>query len=133
MNRNAIRLLVILATISILGISIIQVYWFKQAFNFEKDRFTRDITASLHNVANRFFELNKAALPANNPIKQLSNGYYVVMINNEIDANLLEYLLRTEFEKRNINTDFEYGIYDCTSDEMVYGNYVSFSNKDEPQ
>ena len=132
MNRNTIRLVIVLAVISIIGISIIQVYWFKQAFDLEEDQFNRDVTSSLHNVANSFFEINKSAPPDNNPIRQLSSGYYVVMINNKIDANLLEYLLRTEFEKRNITIDFEYGIYDCTSDEMVYGNYVSLSNANNP-
>ena len=120
-----------LAIVAIAGISIIQVYWFRQAFNAESDQFNREITTALHSVANRFFELNKAAIPASNPIERMSSGYYVVMINNEIDANLLENLLIEEFAKRDVELDFEYGIYDCTDDEMVYGNYVSISNTEE--
>jgi len=131
MSRNQLRALVILAIISIAGIVVTQVYWFKRAFNTEEDQFNREVNTALYNVANQFFETNKAAIPANNPIKQLSTNYYVVMINNEIDANLLEYLLTTEFEKRNIEADFEYGIYDCTSDKMVYGSYVSMNESDE--
>jgi two-component system phosphate regulon sensor histidine kinase PhoR len=42
-----------------------------------------------------------------------------------IDANVLEIYLKTEFALRNINIDYEYGIYDCSTDRMVYGNYVS--------
>lgn len=128
MSRNTIRALVILATISIVGIIVTQVYWFKRAFDAEEQQFDKEVNTALFNVANRFFEINKDAIPATNPIKQLSTNYYVVMINNEIDANLLEYLLTNEFEKRNISADFEYGIYDCTSDKMVYGNYISMNN-----
>ena len=113
---------------AIAGISLIQIYWFRQAFNTEADQFNREVTSALHQVANRFFELNKAAIPSSNPIRQMSSSYYVVMINNEIDANLLEYLLREEFEKRDIIMDFEYGIYDCTDDKMVYGSYIVVSN-----
>ncbi len=132
MKRNTIRALIILATVSILGIVAVQVYWFNQAFDTEEERFNRDVNTALFNVANQFVEISETAVPANNPIKQLSTNYYVVMINNEIDANLLEYLLTTEFEKRNITADFEYGIYDCANDEMVYGNYVSYSkNRDD--
>jgi len=127
MSRNQLRALVVLALLSIAGIVITQVYWFKRAFNTEEEQFNREVNTALYNVANQFFEINKAAIPANNPIKQLSTNYYVVMINTEIDANLLEYLLTTEFEKRNIEADFEYGIYDCTSDKMVYGSYVSMN------
>ncbi|WP_040497089.1 sensor histidine kinase [Fulvivirga imtechensis] len=129
MKRSTIRLLVVLATLSVIGISITQVYWFKQAFNTEADRFNRDVSTALFNVANQFFEISNTAIPANNPIRQLSTNYYVVMINNEIDANLLEYLLKTEFEKRNLIADFEYGIYDCNNEKMVYGSYVAMNNK----
>ncbi len=133
MKRKSILALVILAVISILGVVAVQVYWFNKAFNTEEDLFNRDVNSALYNVANQFFEINEAAAPNVNPIKQLSTNYYVVMINNEIDANLLEYLLKTEFEKRNITVDFEYGIYDCTNDKMVYGNYISFNSKAEAE
>ncbi|MDH5400071.1 MAG: HAMP domain-containing histidine kinase [Cyclobacteriaceae bacterium] len=131
MKRNTFRLVIVLASLCTVGISIMQVYWFRRAFDLEEDQFNREVTASLHNVANRFFEINKAAIPAGNPIKQISTSYYAVMVNNEIDANLLEFLLIDEFEKRNLQLDFEYGIYDCTNDEMVYGNYVSLTNQRE--
>jgi len=132
MKRNTILFIVVLAVLSIVGITVTQVYWFSRAFDTEQDQFNRDVKVALFNVANQFFEINKAAIPANNPIKQLSTNYYVVMINNEIDANLLEYLLKAEFEKRNVIADFEYGIYDCTSERMVYGNYVSFDHDKNP-
>lgn len=131
MSRNTIRVLVILALVSIGGIIVTQVYWFRRAFDAEAQQFNRDINTALFNVASQFFEINKAAIPSNNPIKQLSTNYYVVMINNEIDANLLEFLLTSEFEKRNISADFEYGIYDCTNDKMVYGSYVSMNSAEQ--
>jgi two-component system, OmpR family, phosphate regulon sensor histidine kinase PhoR len=130
MKRKSILALVIMAAISILGIVAVQVYWFNKAFDTEEELFNRDVNTALFNVASKFFEINEAAVPTNNPIKQLSTNYYVVMINNEIDANMLEFLLKTELEKRNVTADFEYGIYDCTNDKMVYGNYVSFDQKD---
>ncbi|HNP18424.1 MAG TPA: HAMP domain-containing sensor histidine kinase [Fulvivirga sp.] len=126
MKRKSILALVIMAAISILGIVAVQVYWFKKAFNTEEDLFNREVNTALYNVANKLFELNETVLPTTNPIKQLSTNYYVVMINSEIDANMLEFLLKSEFEKRNVTADFEYGIYDCNNDKMVYGNYISF-------
>lgn len=127
MRRNAIRALILLATISIIGIAAVQVYWFNKAFDTEEELFNREVNTALFNVATQFFELSETAIPSTNPIKQLSTNYYVVMINNEVDAHLLEVLLKSEFEKRSITADFEYGIYDCANDKMVYGNYVSFN------
>lgn len=131
MKSRGIRVVVILAAVSIIGIVVTQYYWFTKAFNVEEEQFNREVNTALYNVAHRFFEINQSAGPTENPIRQLSTNYYVVMINNEIDANLLEYLLKSEFEKRKIEADFEYGIYDCTSDKMVYGNYVSLDNKEK--
>lgn len=118
-----------LATISILGISITQIYWVKRAFGLKEAEFDRQVNTALFNVAAQIFSLNNTPSPANNPVKQISTNYYVVMVNGEIDASLLEFLLRSEFEKRNIQDDFEYGIYDCTHEKMVYGNYVKLSDK----
>ena len=133
MNRNTIRFLVVLAVLSIAGIVVTQVYWFKRAFDTEADQFNRDVSTSLYNVATRFFEISNTAVPSSNPIRQLSTNYYVVTINNEIDANLLENLLKAEFEKRGVNADFEYGIYDCSSDKMVYGSYVAMNESGSAQ
>lgn len=129
MKSSTIRLIVVLATISILGISVTQVYWVKRAFGLKEAEFDRQVNTALINVATQIFSLNNTPSPANNPVKQISTNYYVVMVNSEIDASLLEFLLRSEFERRNIQADFEYGIYDCTHEKMVYGNYVKLSDK----
>ena len=129
MKSSTIRFIVVLATISILGISITQIYWVKRAFGLKEAEFDRQVNTALFNVASQIFSLNNTPSPANNPVKQVSTNYYVVMVNSDIDANLLEFLLRSEFEKRNIQADFEYGIYDCTHEKMVYGNYVKLSDK----
>lgn len=124
MKSSTIRFVVILATLSILGISIIQLYWVKRAFNLKEAEFERSVNTALYNVAHQIFEISNTPSPTNNPVKQLSTNYFVVIVNSDIDASTLEFLLRTEFERRNIQADFEYGIYDCTSEKLVYGNYI---------
>ncbi|MEO1049631.1 MAG: HAMP domain-containing sensor histidine kinase [Bacteroidota bacterium] len=127
MKRSTFRLIIVLATLSIIGITITQIYWVRRAFGMRENQFDRDVNVALFNVANKFFELKHTPVPFNNPVKQLSSNYYVVMVNDEIDANLLEFLLKSEFEKKSIDFDFEYGIYNCESDQMVYGNYVALT------
>jgi two-component system phosphate regulon sensor histidine kinase PhoR len=125
MKSSTIRLIVVLATLCIVGITITQVYWVKRAFDLKEAEFERQVNTALINVAQQIFSFSDTPAPANNPVKQLSTNYFVVMVNSEIDASLLEFLLRTEFEKRSVKADFEYGIYDCSHEKMVYGNYVS--------
>ncbi len=131
MKRSSIRFVVILAALSIIGITITQIYWVRRAFDLKEAEFERTVQTALYNVAHQIFEINKTPSPANNPVKQLSTNYFVVMVNGEIDASLLEFLLTNEFEKRSIDADFEYGVYDCSSERMVYGNYVPLKTAKE--
>ncbi|MCI0751875.1 MAG: HAMP domain-containing histidine kinase, partial [Flammeovirgaceae bacterium] len=131
MSNATIRTIVILALISILGIIITQVYWVRRAFDLKDTEFNQSVNTALFNVAQQLYEINKTPSPANNPVIQLSTNYFVVMVNSEIDIKMLEFLLRTEFEKRRVKADFEYGVYDCTSEKMVYGKRVSFSPIDQ--
>ena len=126
MKSSSIRFIVILAALSITGIVITQWYWVRRAFDLKEAEFVRTVNAALFNVANQIFEINKTPSPAVNPVKQLSTNYFVVQVNGDIDAGLLEVLLRSEFEKRNIAADFEYGVYDCSSEKMTYGDYIPF-------
>jgi two-component system phosphate regulon sensor histidine kinase PhoR len=130
-KNSTIRFIVILAALSIVGITITQIYWIRRAFDLKEDEFERSVNTALYNVAHQIFDINKTPAPANNPVKQLSTNYFVVMVNNEIDAGLLEFLLRNEFERRGIIADFEYGVYDCSSERMVYGNYVPLKTAKE--
>lgn len=128
-KNSTIRLIVILATLCITGITITQLYWVRRAFDLKEAEFERTVTAALYNVAQQIYDINDTPPPSNNPVKQLSTNYFVVMVNNELNARLLEFLLCTEFEKRNIMVDFEYGIYDCTHEKIIYGNYVPLKSK----
>ena len=128
-KTSTIRFIVVLATLSIVGISITQVYWVKRAFDLKEDEFKRNVNTALLNVAQQIYSFaDHGPAPTHNPVKQLSTNYFVVMVNSQIDASLLEFMLRTEFDKRKIQADFEYGIYDCANEKMMYGNYVQVND-----
>lgn len=128
-SRTTLRIVIVLAALSIVGITVTQIYWVRRAFDLRENQFHRDVNTALRNVATQIFDINRTPSPTNNPVTQLSTNYFAVMINGPIDAGLLEFLLVTEFEKRNIKHDFEYGIYDCSDRCMLYGDYISLSDK----
>lgn len=134
MKNRAIRNIAVLGSVAIAGIISVQIYWISQALNLQQDKFQEDVFISLKKVAENISEYNQMDFPVENPVKQISSDYYIVNIREAIDANILELYLRKEFIKRNIQTDYEYAIYDCSSEKMVYGEYVSFEdNKNEIQ
>jgi two-component system phosphate regulon sensor histidine kinase PhoR len=130
-KSSSIRFIVILATLCIAGITITQLYWVRRAFDLKEAEFERTVNAALFTVANQIFTINNTPSPAMNPVRQVSTNYFIVMVNGEVDASLLEFLLKSEFEKRNIKVDFEYGVYDCSSEKMRYGDYVSLQTTKE--
>ncbi len=131
MKNSSIRLIVILAILCIVGITITQLYWLRRAFDLKESEFQRTVNSALFNVANQIYDINDMPSPAMNPVKQVSTNYFIVMVNGDVDASLLEFLLRSEFEKRSIQVDFEYGVYDCSSEKMKYGDYIPLQTNKE--
>lgn len=125
MKRITLRYILILAICSLAGIVIIQIYWFSKAFDLREKQFKQTVSIALRNVADQLLIYNNRPVPQINPVEQLSSNYYVVMVNAEIQANLLETMLINEFKLRGLNLNFDYGIYDCVNAKMVFGNFVN--------
>jgi two-component system, OmpR family, phosphate regulon sensor histidine kinase PhoR len=115
--------------IAIIGILIAQLLWTKEAFTLEQKKLSQKTHIALLEVVKKLHEGTNHELPAQNPVQKISNDYYIVNIDNDFEPDILEFYLKTEFKKMNITTDFEYAMYNCQSDEMVYGNYISLSDK----
>ncbi len=111
--------------LSIGGITIIQVYWVRKAFDLKENQFNRDVNSALRAVATQLYTINKNAISENNPVVQISSNYFTVNINTPIDNNLLGFLIKNEFKKKNITDEYEYATYDCMEQCMVGGNYFS--------
>lgn len=131
MKNSTIRLVVSLGAIAVAGILLIQVYWFQKNYNRVEDDFHQTVSIALLNVAKKMAGYTGNILPSNGLIKRVSSNYYVVSFNDVIDASLLEYYLLEEFGNLSLNTSFEYAIYDCSNDEMVYGNYCDVENPEK--
>ncbi len=116
----------ILGALATMGILAIQTYWVLQTWDIKEKEFHQTVYIALQNVALDLAEVNGSTLPYENLINQRTSNYYVVNINDEIDANLLLHFLKQEFQSLALETSFDYGIYDCSSDKMVYGDYISF-------
>lgn len=122
--RSTLRIVIILAVISIAGITVTQIYWVRRAFDIRENQFYRDVNTALNTVARSLYNINKVPLPASNPVEQVSSNYFIVHVNGPVDAGVLEFLLVNEFKNRNVTTGFEYGVYDCAEKCMVGGNYI---------
>jgi two-component system phosphate regulon sensor histidine kinase PhoR len=129
MTNSSIRKLLILGALLISAIIFMQGYWTWKNWQLKDIAFNQQVHIALRKVATKLAAYNQTKLPKQNLIQRLSSNYYAVNINDEIDANILEDFLIRSFEEQSLNTDFEYAVYDCTSDEMVYGNYCDIGER----
>lgn len=132
MRQKQIRFVVLLGAFAIIGIISIQVYFLQNIWNIKEKQFVQSVMIGLRNVAEQMSKFNQTALPLASTVRQLSSNYFVVDINSEIDANILEFYLKAEFDKLNLQTDFEYAIYNCQTDKMEYGNYLTKNGTAKP-
>jgi len=128
MKRNAIRLVILLGAISIIGIVVTQVFWVKRAFDLRETEFNHNVNIALKNVVESLCQHNGIDAPTANVVEQMSSNYFIVMVNNMISPEVLQYFLKAELGKRTVNFNFEYGIYDCSDQKMVFGDYVAMKN-----
>jgi two-component system phosphate regulon sensor histidine kinase PhoR len=129
LKTKNLNIIIVLGLVATIGILIAQLLWTKEAFNLEEKKFSQRTHIALLEVVKKLYQGTNSELPIQNPIKKIANDYYIVNVENDFQPDILEHYLKSEFTKFNINTDFEYAMYNCQSDEMVYGNYVSFGDK----
>ncbi|MEQ8905065.1 HAMP domain-containing sensor histidine kinase [Ekhidna sp.] len=125
MKNAHIRVLIILAVLTLLGIVGTQVFWLNRAIEQQDQVFNYNVQVALRNVVESLCEANGKDFPTVNPVEQVSGNYFIVRTNDRIDLANLEYLISAEIKKRSISQDFEYGVYDCANDKMVYAENVN--------
>lgn len=150
MNRTTIRTVIILGTIALIGIIASQLYFINSAENIHEqelelhrkelarqnqqqklleDEFNDRVKVALSNVAQEILTIYNDPAEIYKAVEQLSSNYFMVRINDTLHPGLLEQLLRRELDQNSISEPFQYGIYDCFNDSIVYGNYVNIQSE----
>jgi two-component system phosphate regulon sensor histidine kinase PhoR len=89
--------------------------------------FSEKTHAALHDVLADIAVRKGETINDFDAVRQERTNYYVVDINDELHPFYLQNLLNEKFYKYNVNQDFQYGIYDCFSDSIVYGNLIRYN------
>lgn len=141
MKRYSIQAVIGVGILLLTGIIGIQYYWIhisniqhKEEYRLQQKQdsinnkqFNDRVNISLKNVAQEITHLTNDTTDLYGAVQQLSSNYFTVNINDTLHPYYLQQLLIREFEKRNIKENFQYGIYDCFSDSIVYGNFIEFT------
>lgn len=148
MSRRSINAVFLLGIISVISILLIQYIWIrsteelavknieiqesKQAIQLREDslnmvHFTEQTHIALRNVLQSLTQMNNDSSDLYGAVNQIRTNYFYVDINEELNPYHLETLLKREFYDQNIHQNFQYGIYDCYTDSIVFGNLIRYS------
>jgi two-component system phosphate regulon sensor histidine kinase PhoR len=143
MNRKNINAVVILGIISLASILVVQMVWMRKTLAMQQTniaiqqkedslnlkQFTEQAHIALRNVLEEISTQKADSSDLYGAVKQIRSNYFTVDINEELHPFYLETLLKREFYDQNIHQDFQYGIYDCFSDSIVFGNLIKFTKE----
>ncbi|MFP5470443.1 MAG: sensor histidine kinase [Bacteroidia bacterium] len=144
MNRATIQWVIVASIVALLGVVVNQFFWVKknvevqrnlidiqkQNLQIEEEKFDSKVSLALINVRDNLVSLNKGASEIYlDPVKQINPAYYVVSFYEPVNPSLLEPLLIKEFESQDIIEPFEYGVYDCFTDSIIFDKFVDLGKK----
>lgn len=143
MNRKNINAVVILGIISLASILVVQMVWMRRTVAIQQTniaiqekedslnlkQFAEQTHIALRNVLEEISTQRADSSDLYGAVSQIRTNYFTVDISEELHPFYLETLLKREFYDQNIHQDFQYGIYDCFSDSIVFGNLIKFTEK----
>lgn len=141
MNRRTINAVILLGVLSVLSILIVQVGWIRRTTSIQENtiaiqeredslnliHFTEQTHIALRNVLEAISTVKADSSDLYGAVRQVETNYFVVDINEELNPYQLETWLKREFYNQNVHHNFQYGIYDCFTDSIVFGNLISYT------
>lgn len=132
MSRKKIRMIVVLATLSLAGLLAVQLTWLNKAYTLEEKEFNLSVNVALSTIAKKILADSGTTVSAP-PVKQLSSSFFLAQLHAPIQAEELDTLLKKEFAKRRLNVAYEYGILNAEDDTLVFGNYIPATYRKKPE
>lgn len=129
MTRNTIRLVIVLATLIFIGLVSTQIVWVKKAYTITEEQLNHEIEVALTKVVEEIRMHGGDSSFIVDPIKEVSPNFYRVQISEQLQPYYLESVLKREFLNSELNYDFQYSIYNCFNDSVIFSKTVA--NEDD--
>jgi two-component system phosphate regulon sensor histidine kinase PhoR len=132
MKLSRFNIVIIIGFLAIVGVIIMQLFLINNAHKLAKKDTEDKIFFALQEVLEKLYKDNLTGLLVSNQVEKLSGNYFTVNVNYEFENTILEHYLISEFQKNNLDVDFEYAVYNCSSDKMAFSNHINSNGKKEP-
>ncbi len=132
MKLSRFNIVIIIGFLAIVGVIIMQLFIINNAHKLAKKDTEDKIFFALQDVLEKLYKDNLTGLLVSNQVEKVSGKYFTVNVNYEFENTILEHYLISEFQKNNLDVDFEYAVYNCSSDKMAFSNHINSNGKKEP-
>jgi len=131
MNKRTIIFIIFLASISLLGIAVTQLFWVRNALNLKEEQINHRVRIALKGVENELLEYSKdttlikhnnKSCPSDSSAKSDLNATY-------INPHYLDSLIRDEFMNLNLHIDYKYGVYHNSDKKFVMGDFKGYTEE----
>jgi two-component system phosphate regulon sensor histidine kinase PhoR len=119
-NKRVFRVLISLGISCLVGLLVIQVYWFASAYSMQEKRLSERITLALRDVANQVGDLHNDFIPTT--VQQLSTNSFQMSYFSGVMYETLDSLMRVTFAAHNLSIPFQLVAYDDRHD-IMFGNF----------
>ncbi|MES2732255.1 MAG: HAMP domain-containing sensor histidine kinase [Bacteroidota bacterium] len=123
MKRKQLQLVVALATLALVGLVGIQVFWFSKAFSIEARQFNEKANVVLRTVAHQLLLSQHDSTSAIQPITQTSSNSFFVRLTTSFDYATADSLLKGQLAAQNLPLAYQLAVYDTLTTQLSLGNY----------
>ncbi|QIA07310.1 sensor histidine kinase [Draconibacterium halophilum] len=134
MKGKALKYIIMLATVSIVGVFLVQFAFIRSSYNLSEKQFQESASVALKEVAWQVMLATGTTetFDSITPVEVISNNTYLVNVGVAIDKELLKQNLTTQLKRHDIYYDYEFSIYSPTQEQMDETTLVHIDENEEP-
>jgi two-component system phosphate regulon sensor histidine kinase PhoR len=122
MKKKAIILILVLASVSLLGIVLTQLYWVTKTMDLKEEQFDNSVRIAMKSVINQMMN-NKNYTIFKQYLFELSCQKPKLEVTDVIPPTLLDSLIKRELMQMSIDEKYYYGIYNNSNKRFVAGHF----------
>lgn len=134
MKGKTLKYIILLATVSILGVFMVQFAFIRSSYNLSEKQFQESASVSLKEVAWQVMLATGTTETFDSiaPVEVVSNNTYLVNVGVAIDKELLKQNLSAQLKRHDIYSDYEFAIYSPIQEQMDETTFVQIDGNERP-
>ena len=128
MRRYVLILIILTTSFALIGSVIVQIYWVKKGYNLKKELFDSSVNIELKTVVNELLNYQNNEIPDKYKRQDIPCEKTTPVI-YKIKPRLLDSLIQKKMQALGVSTDYAYGIYEDSSQELIIGRYQGYTEE----